>query len=170
MSHPRIDIRLKVAELLTDATGAGDRVYPSRAFGLEQAMLPALAVYDDGEDVQDPESDRPRRTLTLLVELHNHGKDAKALDDGLDELAWQVEIALDANPRLNGLAIGTQYQGMKKARDADGNTIVGVLIMEYAVEYTVELPEPTLPPFSVFDNELPNYAGTGDRVELEQDE
>ena len=59
MSHPRKDIRDFVATLLTGATPAGARVYPSRALDLEQLKEPAIAVFDDSESVEDPEADYP---------------------------------------------------------------------------------------------------------------
>ena len=170
MSHPRKAIRDFVATLLTDATPAGARVYPSRALDLEQLKEPAIAVFDDSESVEDPEADYPRRELTLLVEIHTNQSDPRALDNAMDALALAVEIALDSNPRMDNRVISTLYQGMKKDRDAKGNTVVGVMVMEFAVEYTVRLPELTLPDFEVLTNQYENHPGSDDRVELEQDE
>ena len=88
----------------------------------------------------------------------------------MDALALAVEIALDSNPRMDNRVISTRYQGMKKDRDAKGNTVVGVMVMEFAVEYTARLPELTLPDFEVLTNQYENHPGSDDRVELEQDE
>jgi len=168
MSHPRQDIRAHVAARLAAwPTAAGQRVFPSRAVGLEMAAQPAMAIYDDEERVSDPGSDRPRRELTLKVEIYANAADPVTLDAELDAMAWAVEAAMDQDPRLGGLAIGVGYTGMIKARDAQGQLHVGCLTMSFVVEYSARLPEPEAPDFLLYHGEYPNYPGAVDEVHME---
>ena len=169
MTHPRTSIRVFIAALLrAAATAAGDRVYPSRDIGLERSALPAIVVFDDGEEVQDPESHWPRRDLAMMVEVHLVDDTPDEADAALDSIAWDIEAALDGNPRLGGLAIGTEYRGMKKDRDAKGQDTVATMVMEFGVEYTLRLPGPEMEAFELYHGEYANYPGTVDEVHLEQ--
>lgn len=176
MTPDRTLIRRKVADILKApveiegtqvwATPAQERVYPSRTLGVEVRALPALLVFDDKEEVDNPNATYPRRTLTLQVEARDASRDPQELDESLDRLGRAVELALEADPRLSGLVIGTDYVAMKKDRAAEGSQHFGSLTLTFLVEYVATPEDPDLPDFLRFHGAYAGYPGAEDRVNL----
>ena len=99
--HKRKEIREAVVGLLSGATNAGDRVFESRVRRLQEADLPCISVFAGTENVEDRD-EAPRyyrRTLTVIVECY--AKASNNLDDVLDVLSYEVEVALENVDRLN---------------------------------------------------------------------
>lgn len=102
--HPRQQIREAFkARLVEAATAAGDRVYTSRIapIGDDKDELPAILIYTRDEKLDpdkggyglDAEDTYTRRELKLVVEGVVRG--GNTVDDRLDDLAEQIENALD---------------------------------------------------------------------------
>lgn len=101
MTHARQQIREAVAARLA---GLVTTVAVNRARSLPSKALPAIAVYALEEEAERISTGRTKeRHLTLAVDVFTAaGADDPSAD--LDALCAQVETAMDAAPRLGGLA------------------------------------------------------------------
>src|SRR5882724_2800579 len=102
MAHPRKLIRhAAVATLVAANTAAGARVKATRVEPNKKSELPALAVYTLGEQTdKDSEMFAPReltRDLKLEITGWVSHTDADPADDKMDDLAEQIEAAMDDN-------------------------------------------------------------------------
>lgn len=90
-----------------DQTAAGTQVETTRRLPWRPSMLPGIGVYTLDEPV-DPESAKtaPRelkRHPNLVIEAALK-MDAENIDDALDDIALQIEIAIAADDTLGGTA------------------------------------------------------------------
>jgi len=135
-NHLRRQIREAAAAALTGLTTTGSRVFASRARLLQASDLPALRVFCDDEDIENktmgPVRER-KRTLELVVEgCCAANTDA---DDTLDQIAKEVEIALDNN---NSLGVGVKWIEPKKIKAefmGHGEVLIAVARMQFEAVY-----------------------------------
>lgn len=140
--HLRKQIREAVATALTGLTTSGSRVYQSRSEELQDASLPGLRIYTNSEQV-NAESLGPsrleNRVLDLVVECCS--KKLADLDDELDLMIQQVEVALAANQGAGG-AKWMQLRSIEVEMEGEAERQVGVARMTYEVHYTAALGAP----------------------------
>lgn len=147
MSHGRQQIREQLVTTLTDLTTTGSNVFTNRDYKLVDANLPALII-NTGNESQELLCKTPRylkRTLPVNVEAR--AKQADDVDDLMDQIASEVEIAIGADPTLGGLA--KDLTGITSADinvTVEGNQPVGVMRLTFDVIYITEegTPEATL--------------------------
>jgi hypothetical protein len=105
MSSLREQILADLADTLTDATDAQDRVYRTRRLALVQDERPAILVMPESEDV---DGSRPGmysvRTLSVSVLVYARGEIA---DQAADDLCVQVHALLMADESRGGTAMRT---------------------------------------------------------------
>lgn len=99
--HHRQLIRQTVVALLSGATAAGTRVFPSRARTLGRDELPALRVYTpaevgDGAVLLNGQTSGSR--VQLNVEILAAARDG--VEDVIDDICEDAEAALDASESL----------------------------------------------------------------------
>ena len=145
MAHPRKLIRHAVVAQLTNATAAGDRVQPTRVEPHRKRNLPAISVYTMHEPVDDASSKTSPRELTRepRVEIAAWVVHSEALpvDDAMDDLAEQIEAAMDADRFIGGAAGGSVLEEtVMQVVDEDENgrpidPILGIVTLTYAVTY-----------------------------------
>ena len=141
--HVRRQIRVAAVAALTGLSTTGARVYASRVYPLQDADLPALRIYTQEEAVQLASlgvSRRRERTLDLVVEAC--AKAVSGLDDTLDQIQKEVEIALDANQGLGGLCKYVELKGVADALEGEAEKPVGVKRMVFEVLYYTALGAP----------------------------
>lgn len=145
MAHPRKLIRHAVAALLVDAaTYAGARVKPTRVEPHKKSGLPALGVYTLTDPVNDDDSSQTEEAHELELEVVGWvaHSDEYPVDDAMDDLAEQVEAAMNADPFLGGAASEVSFKGttMEVVED-DGRSdpVVGIVVLTYAVKYRADL-------------------------------
>lgn len=154
--HYRQRIRDAVAAALTAAnTGAGANVFTSRArpvLEVLQKRESVLSVYTADESAERmPDAYLSMRTLTVSIEGVAGGGDD--LDDILDDLALQVEAAINADPTLDNLLHEELVlQSTSSEITARGNQQVGAFRMDFECGYLADRgvdaqlgPEPPLP-------------------------
>lgn len=130
---------------LTNRTAAGTRVFPSRLAPLRMSQLPALSVYVDDEsvDTQASASTAPRelaRSAQVAIEC---AVSATAnVDDALDDLAYEVETAMHADPGLDGTAGDAILLSTALGLTNEGDRPLGVVRLVYQVTYYTFAPEP----------------------------
>jgi hypothetical protein len=139
--HERQAIREAALTLLDGATAAGVRVFKTRLAPLRQAELPAIAVYTDEESVSPDSGTSSPRELTRTVTLAVEGwvKANEDVDDVLDELALEIETAMDADQNLGGTAFDSVLVKTETGLKIDGERPMGCVHLEYAVTYHTDL-------------------------------
>lgn len=137
-NHVRQQIRERVGTLLTSLTTTGARVYQSRVYPMADANLPGLTIYTRDESAEIATLTAPRRSqreLALIVEAR--AKATTNLDDTLDTICKEVEIALAADPTLNSLVNDHHLARTSIEFSGDGEQPVGVAVLEFVILYDV---------------------------------
>lgn len=136
MAHVRKQIRDNVVTAVTGLTTTGANVYRTRIYPLASGKLPGLAVYTSSETSVYETLTRPRtrsRTLELMVEGYASG--TTNLDNTLDQIAVEVEEALETDPTRGGLAKDTQLTSTEVELVGEGESVAGVIKMTFEILY-----------------------------------
>lgn len=108
MTHIRTQIRHGLVGLLTDETAAGVNVHAARPRPNPEGDLPVIfvsAISERSERVTD-NSELTRYPAIRVTGFVSANVDTA--DDVADALALQIEIAVAADPTVNGLAFDTE--------------------------------------------------------------
>lgn len=131
----RRQIREGVATVLTGLTTSQANVFQSRTHELQDAELPGLRIYTNGQDV-DAETVAPdpveRNTLELVVEAC--GKASADLDDTLDAMVKEVRVALASGQAVGG-AKYVQLKRIDIEMEGEAEREVGIARMTFEVAY-----------------------------------
>lgn len=144
--HLRDQIRAAAAAALTGLATTGARVYVSRAQDMQAANLPGLRLYTTEESAEMLSLGIARirqRTLTLIVEACV--KAASGYDDTVDDIAKEVEIALDASNTLGGLCKWIEPTQFTLELGGEGDKVVAVGRMTFEVRYYAAQGTPDVP-------------------------
>ncbi|MBK7592227.1 MAG: hypothetical protein IPI27_13400 [Betaproteobacteria bacterium] len=101
-NHVRRQIREAVATAVTGLTTTGTRVFQSRVYPLEATDLPALLIATLSETSEPVTIHGPRELMRVLSVQVWHHKATADLDDALDLICKEVEIALASDMTLGG--------------------------------------------------------------------
>ena len=137
-NHLRHQIRENVATTVSGLTTTGTRVFQSRVYPLEATNLPCLLVYTLSESVVYKSAGRPRQTLrTVQVVIEGVHALTADLDDKLDLICKEVEVAMCANVKRGSLAIDTRLEGTEITLvGGEGQKPMGSAKMSWLVEYS----------------------------------
>lgn len=143
--HVRQQIRKAVIAQLQGLATTGDRVYEGRVYPLAKAQLPGLCVYTPQEDSAREESpNESMRDLVLVV--HGLVAISDRIEDELDDMALEVEIAIDGLARVENLA--KIYHGIQSTRTTlageDAETPHGAIEMEFLYTYRTRAGTPDI--------------------------
>jgi hypothetical protein len=143
-NHVRRQVRDAFIALLsaTAATAAGSRVYGNRVAKVTPALCPLINVRTPGDQASPGSFNAPalvERVITVdVLGYIAVGSDA---DDAADELARQIEAAIDAAPGL-GLGVGgAYYEGTAVELDDLGPGEVGAIRVRYTVRGITRAPD-----------------------------
>lgn len=135
-NHMRRQIREAAATALTGLTTTGSRVFTSRARLVQAADLPCLRIWCDDENISTETIHVARvreRVLQLVVEgCCSANAD---MDDTLDQIAKEVEIALDGNQTLGVGVKAIEPKEIKSEFLAQGETVIAVVTMRFEATY-----------------------------------
>jgi hypothetical protein len=135
--HLRRQIREAVATAVTGLTTTGTRVFQSRVYPLEAADLPCLLVRTEGDtsEVQSIHAPSPLMR-TLSVRIIAIARATSDLDDTLDEICRQVEVAL-AMPcsALSALAETIALESTTIEMSGNAEQPTGSATLQYQVVY-----------------------------------
>lgn len=124
-------------------TAARERVFSSRQAPMRLAELPAINVFTDGEEVSpDSKNTAPRelmRTMIVAIEAWLAVKPGVDVDAALDDLALEIETAMDLDPNFGGLVFDSHLERTELGFKVDGDRPMGCAHMEFAVSYTTDL-------------------------------
>lgn len=143
-NHLRQQIREAVATAVTGLT-SGATVSDSRVYHVESAGLPALLVYAEAETVEyttfSQGSRRQNRTIDMVIEAIAQA--TSDLEDTLDTLAKEVEVAIAGDVTLGGLAKDMRLQSTEIELEGQGEKPTGRARMIFAVDYSPLENDPT---------------------------
>lgn len=135
-NHLRRQIRERIASNVTSLTTTGTNVFQSRVYPLEDSALPCLLVYATSEDSDILNQGTPRLLLrTLSITIQGVAAESSDIDDKLDLIAKEVETALAGDREINSLAQDSFLTSSEIEINADGAKTVGILRLNYSVEY-----------------------------------
>jgi len=135
-NHLRRQIRERAATTLTGLTTTGSNVFQSRVYPMENAGLPGLCIYTTEETVEMQSMGATRhvsRDLTLIVE--GYATDSANVDDTLDQIGKEVEVAMSGDITLNDLAQDSYLSSVEITLSGDGSTGIGKITHSYTVVY-----------------------------------
>ncbi len=134
MPHVRQQIREAVATLVTSLSTTGTRVFQSRTYPKQESQLPCLLVTTNEEAIA-PGSVGTRQERELTVIVRGVAKSAGALDDTLDDIAFEVETAMATDPDLGIGVAGMELRGISVDFDDETDKPVGVIDLNYRITY-----------------------------------
>lgn len=135
-NHLHRQIREAVESKLTGLTTTTTNVYANRLQPMSDATLPGLRIYMDEEDVATATIHTPalqERSPVLVVEAC--AKAASGLDDTLDQISKEVEVALAGGITVGSRTLYPAYTGMRFEVEQSDKP-VGVKRMTFSISYT----------------------------------
>jgi hypothetical protein len=133
--HPRETIRKAVVALLVAAkTDAGSSVFPTREVPWRNVELPGIAVYslEETSEQSHPQAELVRH---VVLAIHAVVRLSEAVDDALDALSQQIEIAMAADPTIGRIAFMSTLVGTEISVDESTARPVGAVRLAYDVRY-----------------------------------
>lgn len=136
-NHLRRQIREGVGVAVTSLATTGARVFQSRVYPTQTTELPCLLIYTRGETVIAETIHSPRLLQrSVQLEVVAIAKAAADLDDTLDQICKEVEIALtDPCPNLASIAKSIVLTSTTFDLQREGEKPTGSATMVYDVEY-----------------------------------
>jgi hypothetical protein len=132
-NHLHKQIRDALVTALTGLTTTSTRVYANRLQVMADANLPGLRIFLDSEEAQEATIHQPvLEERTLVVECC--GKAVTGLDDLLDQISKEVEVALASGISISGKSLQLFYAGMEFT-DMQSDRPVGVKRLRFSVPY-----------------------------------
>lgn len=136
MAHERKLIRKAViAQLVAAGTSAGARVHSSRMSPVDDQQLPAINVFVEDEEVTNGESAPREIKRVCSIAIMAWARAAADLDDVLDDLAEEIETAMDGDRYFTSTAGGSVLASTEVGLKTDGNRPMGVIQLTYSVTY-----------------------------------
>lgn len=143
--HVRNQIREAAAAALTGLATTGANVFQSRVYPLQDAELPGLRIYTDEESIEYDDAGIDNvleRTLSLVVEAC--AKANTDLDDTLDLILKEVEIALAGAQTLGGLCKYVELESIANELSGEGEKVTGVGRFTFRVAYYTKQSTPDI--------------------------
>ena len=140
MAHKRTSIRNNVTSTLTGLTTTGSNVFESRIYPNELAKLPLLNIYSNSETSELASIGKLDRSLEIMVE--GFAKATTNVDEALDTIAKEVEVALANDLTRNGHAKETFLTSTDFELESIANQQIGVVKLNFTVRYITTKADP----------------------------
>ena len=144
MAHMRRQIREAAAALLTGLATTGARVYQSRVYALRDSDMPCLLITTDDETISASTIGSLQLERSLKLTVRAVAKATANLDDMLDQILAEVEVALNGNT-LGGLSLNTVPESITVQMDDSLEKPAGVATLTYAILYFTAGTNPAAP-------------------------
>jgi len=133
--HVRKQIRNAAKGALQGLATTGDRVYVSRVYPLDRAKLPGLLIFTPAE--ASGREDSPTDLMRdMTLQIHGIARISSNMEDELDDIALEVETALDA---LGLAGLAKIYHGIQATvstlEGEDADQPHGAIAMEFLYTY-----------------------------------
>lgn len=134
--HLHKQIRTAIVTALTGLTTTGSRVYANRLQPLPDALSPTLLVTLDEERVEVWTIHSPyQQSRELGVTVAVVAKASSGLDDTLDQISKEVEVALAAGITVGSRHLDLTYTGMSFS-DEQADKPVGIKRMQFTLQFS----------------------------------
>jgi len=143
MTHARKQIRDALVTRVTGLATTGARVYAHRYHEFNDDELPGLRVYAESEEkLGEHLGGRQQRRIVFVIEAC--AKVLTTLEDTLDQIALEVEVAIGAEQTLGGLCRGgVRFDGMGDfSAQHEGEKPVGVWPLRFTADYDTDADTP----------------------------
>ena len=144
MTHVRKQIRDLAAEAVDWLTTTGTRVYSDRIVPIPQDKLPALRVFftsETGEMERGAMGADPTMHRRALLNVVGYA-DGADLDDTLDLIALEVEIAINGAGNFGGRSIGGAIYAGTDFVIEEGDSRTGLIVMRWEIQYRTAWSDP----------------------------
>lgn len=140
MAHVRQQIRDRFATILTGLSGTGSNVYKMRRYALDDAKLPAIAIYSlqESSSLITIGARTLRRMLNVGVEIVAKGT-STGISDTIDGYCVNVEEAVGNDFSLNGLAKSCVLTSSEIDVNVEGEKALGTARLVFSVEYVTSI-------------------------------
>ena len=140
MAHVRQQIRDRIATVLAGITGFSTSIYKMRRYALDDAKLPAIAVYtvDENSSLITISSRTLRRVINVGVEIVAKGA-STSIADTMDGYAVSVEEAIANDFTINGLAKSCVLTSSTIDVNVEGEKAIGTARLVFAAEYVTAI-------------------------------
>lgn len=136
MSHGRQQIRDAVVAAVTGLATTGNNVFRTRIHPLEEASLPALLVYTLSETSDIDTMGRPRgQSRVLRIGIEIAVQQLANIDNLMDTIAAEVEVAMASNAPLNGMLHDLTLDSADVVKSGDGEVRMLGMQMTYSAQY-----------------------------------
>jgi hypothetical protein len=135
-NHLHRQIREALETKLTGLTTSATRVYANRLKPMEAGNLPGLRIGMESEDAEPLTLHAPYvqdRRPAVVVDCCAKGGDT--LDDTLDLMSKEVEIALASGITVGSRTLDLIYRGMELDMEQEGH-VVGIKRLRFSLDYT----------------------------------
>ena len=136
MSHVRQQLRESVATAVTGLADTGANVFQSRLYPVQITELPCLIITTEGDSIEYLTASSPATIeRETIVRIKAIARETTDLDDKLDDICQQVEIAI-SNASL--IANDINFLGTEIDESAVGDQPVGTATLTYAMKLHTE--------------------------------
>ena len=140
MPHARKTLREAIAAAVTGLALTGARVHQSRMRPQREDALPCLLVETNDEEIAEGIDSKQQRSLSVVIT--GMAKSTVTLDDTLDQIALEIETAMDADSTFGGTCSGSTLVNIKISFDDTTDKPVGQISLEYRATYFVSAGSP----------------------------
>ena len=140
MAHKRTSIRNNVTTTLTGLTTTGGNVFESRIYPNELSKLPLLNIYSNNETSDLSSIGKLDGTLEITIE--GFAKATSNVDESLDTIAKEVEVALATDLTRGGHAKDTFLSSTEFDFENIANQQIGVVKLNFTVRYLTSKSDP----------------------------
>ena len=144
MAHVRQQIREAIGTACTGLSTTGARVYHARVYPLATANLPGLAIYTNSETSEEAEVGGASRLLMRMLEvkIDGYSKKTSGLDDELDTICTEVEVALMDDSTVQNLVANLFISETSISFANEGDRPIGCASMSWSCVYYTEANDP----------------------------
>lgn len=140
MTHARQQIRDAVVTAITGLTTTGSNVFAGRVYPLTNGELPGACVYTLNESSELVTKTTLLRQVQVNVEAYV--KADENFEDTVDQIAAEVEAAIESNTALQALVKDIHPTEFEKDILREGEKPVGIGVMTFMTTYTTNPTDP----------------------------
>ena len=148
MAHQRKNIRDAIVTLVTGLTTTAGRVFTDRIYPVDVSEFPALTVMTGEETIDEDAWTLEDETTGVLeserdldIEIRAHATGA-TYQDTLDQIALEVETAINADLSLTNAVQRIWYMGASPERPEEFEKPSGTLTLTYRCRYLTDGRDP----------------------------
>lgn len=132
----RKNIRDAIVAAVTGLATTGSRVFRTRLYALSPEKVPGLCVYAQSEIIDTATIGSDRTQIRVLeVAVEGYAIEVNNLDNKLDQIGAEVEVALAADVTLGGLCQDVLLKTIEIEYSGEGDQPAGTIKLVYEVQY-----------------------------------